>query len=112
MPTLRVFVRIGGQVDFGARLLVCGRLHSVYIDEGFLMPKITAKFIDKEVMVPEHGQVILRDTALRGFGLRVTKGSMSYIAECRVNGRPRRVTIGRCDLLTPEEARKEARKRP
>ena len=74
------------------------------------MPKITAKFIANEVKVPEHGQVILRDTELRGFGLRLTKGSMSYIAECRVNGRPRRVTIGRCDLFTPDEARKEARK--
>ena len=74
------------------------------------MPKITAKFIDVEVKAPEQGQLILRDTELKGFGLRVTKGSMSYIAECRVNGRPRRVTIGRCDLITPEDARKEARK--
>lgn len=74
------------------------------------MPKITARFIATEVSFPDRGQLILRDTELKGFGVRVTEGTMSYIAECRVNGRPRRITIGRCDLLTPEEARKEARK--
>jgi hypothetical protein len=35
---------------------------------------------------------------------------MAYIAECRVNGQPNRKTIGKCSLLTPEEARKQARK--
>ena len=74
------------------------------------MPKITAKFIRNEVKIPEKGQLLVRDSELMGFGLRITKGSMAYIAECRVNGRNVRKTICRCELMTPEEARKQARK--
>ena len=49
------------------------------------MPRISQKFIDRKVRRPDHGQVIYRDDELIGFGLRVTRGSMSYIVECRVN---------------------------
>jgi integrase len=73
------------------------------------MPRLTVNFINTKVTAPPSGQVIYRDDALPGFALRVTPGSMSYIAECRVNGNVRRVTIGRHGVLTPEEARKQAR---
>jgi hypothetical protein len=50
------------------------------------MPKISQKFIDRKIRRPDVGQVIYRDDELIGFGLRVTRGSMSYIVEGRVNG--------------------------
>lgn len=74
------------------------------------MPKISQKFIERKVRRPLKGQIIYRDDELIGFGLRVTRGSMAYIAECRVNGVNRRITIGLHGRLTPEEAREEARK--
>jgi integrase len=74
------------------------------------MPKLTKKFIESKIQPPEHAQIIYRDSELRGFALRVTKGSMSYVAECRVNGARRRITIGPHGPLTPELARKEAQK--
>lgn len=74
------------------------------------MPKLTLKFIESKIQPPERGQIIYRDDLLRGFALRVTPGSMSYVVECRVNGISRRITIGPHGPLTPELARKEAQK--
>ncbi len=73
------------------------------------MPKLTRKFIDKTVHNPLTGQVLYRDSELIGFGLRATRGSKSFIVECKVNGINRRVTIGRYGVLPLEEARKRAR---
>jgi YD repeat-containing protein len=73
------------------------------------MPKLTRKFIDKNVHNPLTGQVLYRDSELIGFGLRATRGSKSFIVECKVNGINRRVTIGRYGVLPLEEARKRAR---
>ncbi|MCC7531180.1 MAG: DUF4102 domain-containing protein, partial [Candidatus Melainabacteria bacterium] len=73
------------------------------------MPKLTKLFISS-IKPPEKGQVIYRDSALPGLGLRVTPKSMSYIAEGRVNGSFRRVTLGKEWQLTPTEARKKAKK--
>ena len=74
------------------------------------MPKLTQKFIEHNVRRPTHGQIFYRDTELRGFALRVTHGSMSYVVECRVNGVTRRITIGPHGPLSPEFARREAQK--
>ncbi|HEY9786657.1 MAG TPA: tyrosine-type recombinase/integrase [Candidatus Obscuribacterales bacterium] len=74
------------------------------------MPRISQKFIDRKVRRPMSGQVIYRDDELIGFGLRVTRGSMSYIVECRVNGINRRITIGPHGPFDPDSARAEARK--
>jgi len=63
-----------------------------------------------DITKPDRGQKIYRDSELKGFGLRVTPGSMSYIVESRVNGKSRSVTIGRCEDMTPEQARREARR--
>jgi integrase len=73
------------------------------------MPRITQKFIDRDVQRPTTGQVIYRDEKLVGFGLRVTPGSISYIVESRVNGINRRITIGPHDRFDPESARAEAK---
>lgn len=74
------------------------------------MPRLTKKFIENDIQPPERGQVIYRDDLLRGFGLRVTAGSMSFIVECRINSKVRRMTICRYNQMTLNQARQEARK--
>jgi len=59
---------------------------------------------------PSQGQKIIRDDDLKGFGLRVTKGSMSWIAEVRVDGKLKRLTLGKYELMTPENARNNCKK--
>lgn len=47
--------------------------------------------------------------AVTGFGLSVTAtGERTYVAQARVNGKSRRVTIGRHGVWTVEQARKKA----
>ncbi|MCB4455829.1 integrase family protein [Leisingera sp. McT4-56] len=57
---------------------------------------------------PETGQRIYYDSKLPGFGVRITKSAKSYIAEARVSGRKRRVTIASVGVLPVTEARKRA----
>lgn len=58
---------------------------------------------------PVH--IYYRDDLLPGFGLRVTSGgAKSYFVEKRVNGKNKRITIGKHGQITPEQARKEAHK--
>ncbi len=73
------------------------------------MPKLTKYFV-ANAKPPDKGQIIYRDSALLGLGLRVTRGSRSYIVEARVNGVLRRITLGKDTQLTPTEARKKAQK--
>ncbi len=73
------------------------------------MPKLTMHFIKTKVVQPDNGSVAFyRDDDLTGFGLKVTRGSMTYFVEGRVNGRTRRVSLGRHGVLTPDEARSRA----
>lgn len=72
------------------------------------MPKLTKKRVDA-VKPPRRGQMFLRDDELRGFALRVTPGSKSFILERAIHGRVRRLTIGRYGDLTVEQARTIAR---
>jgi len=62
--------------------------------------------------LPEEGQVLLWDNELRGFGIRLTRTTKTYILQARVNNKERknrRVSIGRHDLMTLSDARKRAR---
>lgn len=73
------------------------------------MPRITNSLIESKIELPSKGQIIIRDDALQGFAIRLTPGGVSYICECRVAGKFRRVTIGRHGKpWTPETARKQA----
>jgi len=59
---------------------------------------------------PEKGTVFVRDTLLKGLALRVThNGSKAFIVEAWVNGRSRRVTLGKHPALSLKDARKKAR---
>jgi len=64
----------------------------------------------KAIKPPESGYSLHWDSDLKGFGVRVTaKGSKSYIAQAKVNGKDRRTTLGRHGTITPEQARKKAK---
>jgi len=51
--------------------------------------KLTKKLIDA-AKPPASGQVFLRDDSLRGFAVRITKGSTTFILETAIHGRVRR----------------------
>ena len=75
--------------------------------------KITVDFV--KALEPEAKDRTIFDTETRGFGVRVRKtGGMAYIVEYKAGhgrGAPtRRFTIGKVGKMTPDEARKEARK--
>jgi integrase len=72
--------------------------------------KITKKTVDK-LGLPDSGQKLVWDSELKGFGIRLTAGSMSYFVQGRVNGNSKRITIGKHGIFTPDEARKEAKER-
>ncbi len=57
---------------------------------------------------PRSGQVLYRDTNLRGFGVRVGTQSKVFFVEGQVNRRTKRVSIGRADVLSIDVARKKA----
>lgn len=76
--------------------------------------KINKSLVDK-VDIPDPkpngqvGQAFYRDSALPGFGLRVTSGgSKSFIVEKRIDGKVKRKTLGKYGPLTVEQARKLA----
>jgi integrase len=68
---------------------------------------LTQSLADATPHVPT-GQRFIRDSELPGFALRVTKASKSFVYEKRVQGRMRRVTLGRLGILTASEARQQA----
>lgn len=59
---------------------------------------------------PGDRDEFLWDADLKGFGLKVTPGGAKiYVAQGRINGRPKRYTIGRHGSpWTPDQARQEA----
>lgn len=72
--------------------------------------KITKRAVD--ALTPSDRDAFLWDTELPGFGCKVTpKGSRVFVLQYSVDGRARRVTIGRYGSeLTVDEARTKARR--
>lgn len=78
------------------------------------MSKLTKSYIDS-LPIPDKKpdgkavQAIYRDSALSGFGLLIgSGGTKSFFVERRINGRVKRVSIGRYGHLTPVQARNKA----
>ncbi|HHF7348592.1 TPA: tyrosine-type recombinase/integrase [Legionella feeleii] len=77
------------------------------VEKGF---KLTKTIVDKLEHIPGKTQTFYRDNDLKGFALRITSGSVkSFIVETRINGKVKRVTLGKYGNLTVEEARKQAK---
>lgn len=58
---------------------------------------------------PDRREVLVRDSELMGFGVRVSEsGSKSFFVEKKVAGKTKRITLGRCDLMTVKAARERA----
>jgi len=58
---------------------------------------------------PEKGYAIHWDEKLAGFGLRVTStGVKAFIFQKRINGKDKRITLGKYGALTAEQSRKLA----
>jgi len=78
--------------------------------------RINKSFVDT-VAIPELNtsggktQKFYRDDQIPGFALRVTSGAVkSFIVEKRINGKVKRMTLGRYGNLTVEQARTEAKR--
>ncbi len=72
--------------------------------------KLTAASVKQRCAPAETGKpVFYWDTELRGFGVKVTPQSKTFILQKDVNGCSKRVTIGRFGEWTADEARKYAR---
>ncbi len=76
--------------------------------------RLTKKAVD--AAEPTSRTYVLYDDTLAGFGLRVTPaGSKSFVVEYRPNGGgrrspTRRMTLGSSTMITPDQARRAARK--
>ncbi|MCK8788132.1 site-specific integrase [Roseomonas sp. NAR14] len=75
------------------------------------MPKITKRIVDTLQPSPAGRELMVWDTELRGFGVRMMPtGVASYFVYYRTGeGRQRKLVLGRVGTLTPEEARRQAR---
>lgn len=71
--------------------------------------KFTAPAV-RDLPFAEAGQRLVWDAGQPGFGVRVGATSKAYFVEGRVKGKTRRVTLGRADKITLNEARKLAAK--
>jgi integrase len=83
-------------------------------NKGCYMPRLTKRFLNSINQDSANKDVTYWDDSLKGFGLRVQSGgTMSWIIMYRTKegGRLRKLTIGKANKLTPEEARAEAVKK-
>jgi len=73
------------------------------------MQRLTKRTVD--AIQPNGKDYFVWDGHLSGFGVRISpKGQKSFLVQYRANGKTRRMRIGRFGVMTPDEARKEARR--
>ncbi|MFW6052971.1 MAG: tyrosine-type recombinase/integrase [Desulfosalsimonas sp.] len=70
--------------------------------------KFTKKAIDC-LPLPDKKPRFIWDDELKGFGIRLNPTSKTYVVQARINGKVRRVTIGRHGVFTVQQARERAR---
>jgi integrase len=84
------------------------------LPSGLLAMKLTLKAVATAALPAGKTDVIYFDDDLGGFGLRLRAGAdrihRTWVAQYRAHGRTRRMKIGTVEKLTPDEARKAARK--
>lgn len=74
------------------------------------MANITKTYIEKNIeAVPTGKQVLHFDDQLKGFGVRVTAGSKTFILDRKLNGKTIRQSIGRYPDWSVQQARDRAR---
>ncbi len=72
--------------------------------------QLTNRFIDALPFNSEKVVTFFWDSELKGFGLRVTSTRKTFVAQARVDGKSRRITIGHYGIFTPKQARDQAQK--
>ena len=74
------------------------------------MTRLTKRVVD--AIVPGPSDAFVWDGEVKGFGLRVkSSGVRSYLVQYRnAEGRSRRLTLGKHGVLTPDEARGQAKR--
>jgi hypothetical protein len=74
------------------------------------MPNITKSDIEKEAKPTEDGKpAFYFDDKIKGFGVRVTSGSKTFILDRKLNGKTVRVSIGHVPDWTAQPARKHCK---
>jgi integrase len=73
------------------------------------MGKLTGRFITS-IIPPQSGSRLYWDDTVKGFGVRVSRGgTKTFVVSYRTeNRRQRRMSIGRCAVLTAAQARRRA----
>jgi integrase len=74
------------------------------------MPKatLTTKGAVDTIPHPEKGQLVYWDSELTGFGVLAGARQKTFVLERRINGKPRRVTLGRVGQITLQKAKADA----
>jgi integrase len=67
------------------------------------------KTVVENAELPKKGQRFLWDSELKGFGVRLTPTGRAYVAQSRVKGVDRRVSLGKHGVITLQEARRKAK---
>ena len=71
--------------------------------------RLTKTAVEK-IPTPDSGQVIRWDSDLIGFGVRISAGgSRTFFYQGRLNGKSKKITVGRLGKITADQARKKAR---
>jgi len=71
--------------------------------------RFTKPNIDSLRLKPGERECKYFDTSLKGFGVRLQGAASTWIVQYRLNGKTRRVTLGRVGVLSFERARKAAK---